>query len=237
MEKRVILTGCNGQLGESISKSLMDRDVYIIGIDLDDVCNNIHIAEYVKLDITDEFAVEHFWRSVSDISGLVNNAGIGVFTDSLKRTKHDFMKVLEVNIWGTFNMIKGYVRNHERQSSKRIVNIASLYGHISSDFRIYGESGRNNSEVYTASKSGVIGLTKYCSVNYLPVGFQINSVSPGGIKRSQSLDFQENYSLKQPAGRLADASEIAKVIVWTILDSPVYLNGEDILVDYGFSKS
>lgn len=237
MEKKVILTGCNGQLGMSISKLLFERDVSILGIDIDDLSDNAYLTEYVRLDITDELEVDHFWKKVSDISGLINNAGVGVFTDSLKRTKKDFMKVLEINLWGTFNMIKGYVNNCERQAHRKIVNIASLYGHISSDFRIYGQSGRNNSEVYTASKSGVIGLTKYCAINYLPVGFQVNSISPGGIKRNQSQDFQMNYSLKQPDGRLADAIEIAEVITWTILDSPSYLNGEDILVDNGFSKS
>jgi NAD(P)-dependent dehydrogenase (short-subunit alcohol dehydrogenase family) len=237
MENKIILTGCNGQLGLAISELLMEKGVHILGIDLDDLSKNTYLSEYQKLDITDEIEVSSFWRNISDVYGLINNAGIGVFTDSLTRTKSDFMKVLEVNLWGTFNMIKGYVNNYKRQANHRVVNIASLYGHVSSDFRIYGESGRNNSEVYTASKSGVIGLTKYCSVNYLPFGFQINSVSPGGIKRNQSIDFQVNYSRKQPEGRLADAVEIAEVVNWTILDSPVYLNGEDILVDYGFSKN
>jgi len=234
---KVILTGCNGQLGNAIAKNLKSKGLVLLGIDIDPECANDNINEYYSLDITCEIEVERFWQKTSNVHGLVNNAGIGVFTESLKRTKLDFMKVLEVNLWGTFNMIKGYVNNRENQVSRRVVNIASLYGHISSDFRIYGESGRNNSEVYTASKAGVIGLTKYCAINYLPLGFQINSVSPGGIRRNQSSDFQVNYSSKQPYGRLADANEIADVIKWVVLDSPKYLNGEDILVDYGFSKS
>jgi len=141
---------------------------------------------------------------------------------------------MNVNLWGTFLMSNCFVKHRKRNA--HVINVASLYGHISSDFRIYGDSGRNNSEIYSATKAGVISLTKYLAVHHADKGFRFNSISPGGVKHNQSPDFIENYSYKNPQRRLADSEEIAKVIKFLVLESPEHLNGQDILVDGGFAS-
>jgi len=224
----VVVTGSNGQLGQEYVRILREYKANVIGIDITGQCD-------INLDITDQAAVSNFWKNIGPIDCLINNAGIGVFTDGLGRSKEDFMKVLEINLWGTYNMIMNYIKFSEYECKKRIINIASLYGHISSDYRIYGKSKRNNSEVYSASKAGVIGLTKYIAANYSQRSVICNSVSPGGVLREQTSDFVLNYSGKSPQARLADADEIGKVVKFLALDSPDHLNGEDIKVDGGFS--
>ena len=170
----------------------------------------------------------------SSIDCLINNAGIGVFTPTLERTVEEFRAVMDVNLLGTFLMSQKFIIS--RKSGGRIVNIASMYGHISSDFRIYGNSGRNNSEVYTATKAGVVALTKYLAANFSHSEFIVNSISPGGIFNSQSEDFLTAYMDKSPQKRLCNVQEVADVVRYFSLDSPSHLTGEDILIDGGFTK-
>ena len=92
---------------------------------------------------------------------MVNNAGIGVFTPFETRTVDEFMSVVDVNLKGTFLMCREAIKRMKVQQAGKIINIGSVYGVVSSDPRIYGESGRNNSEVYSMTKAGVIMLSKY----------------------------------------------------------------------------
>lgn len=230
----ILLTGCNGQLGKAIASKLSSDGNLVIGIDKIERCENLSLHSYHRLDITKDLEVREFFNSIHEIDCLINNAGIGVFTPTLERTVEEFKLVMEVNLLGTFLMCQQYIK--QRVGNGRIVNIASMYGHISSDYRIYGNSGRNNSEIYSATKAGVLSLTKYLAVNFAHKGFMINSVSPGGVFNEQSTDFLENYKLKSPQNRLAQSDEIADVVKFLATTAPEHLNGEDIIVDGGFTK-
>ena len=230
----ILLTGCCGQLGKEISASLKKRGVKIIGVDLENDSYKENLFAFHQLDITNLEDVCSIFEKYPALDGIINNAGIGVFTPTLDRTVEDFMSVMNVNLLGTFLVSQQYIK--AKINNGKIVNIASMYGHISSDYRIYGNSGRNNSEVYTASKAGVIALTKYMAANFAKSGFTCNSVSPGGIYNEQSRDFLGHYYSKSPQNRLADVSEVATVVEFLALDAPTHLNGEDIIVDGGFTK-
>lgn len=231
---KIVLTGCDGQLGRAIAAMLSSAGHEVIGVDIRDRSENVSIHSYHRLDITKISDVSEFFEFIGDIDCLINNAGIGVFTPTLDRTVEEFRSVMEVNLLGTFLMCQQYIKHRLRDG--KIVNIASMYGHISSDYRIYGESGRNNSEVYSATKAGVLSLTKYLSVNFAHKGFMINSVSPGGVFNAQTNDFLENYKAKSPQDRLAKSDEIANVVNFLATIAPNHLNGEDIIVDGGFTK-
>lgn len=236
MEIKVLITGSNGQLGKAIINTFRtNNNIRIIGVDIaDEDKSSCH--EYYKCDVTNEQEVDKLWDRINYVNCLINNVGKGVFSNTFERTKEEFMDVFETNVYSTYIMTIKAIKLIPQNIRLRIVNLGSLYGHISSDFRIYGESKRNNSEIYTISKAGVIALTKYFATHFGSDLISINSVSPGGIKGSQSDDFIINYSNKCPLGRLADVNEIAEIINWVSLLAPSYLNGEDILVDGGFSK-
>jgi NAD(P)-dependent dehydrogenase (short-subunit alcohol dehydrogenase family) len=237
MVKKILITGCNGQLGKSIIKRFKNTKKYtqIIGIDIHEN-NESDCDAYFKCDVTSEKQVKNIWKKIKYVNCLVNNVGIGVFSPTLERSKSDFMKIFETNVYSVHLMSVMAIKSIPENNRLRIINLGSLYGNISSDYRIYGESKRNNSEIYSVSKAGVIALTKYFSTHFGSDLISFNSVSPGGILREQSQDFIENYSYKCPLGRLANVDEISEVICWLGTSSPSYLNGEDILVDGGFSK-
>ena len=165
----------------------------------------------------------------------MNNAGIGVYTPTLKRTLEDFKKVLDVNLVGNFLMSKNALKLMKKQKYGKIINLGSIYGIKSSDPRIYGKSGRNNSEVYSASKAGVIMLTKYLAAHFAKYNIQINCISPGGFLNNQTKDFVNNYNFKNPSNRMAELKDLNGVLNFLIDKDNAYTNGTNIILDGGFT--
>ena len=130
------------------------------------------------------------------------------------RSEKSFDWVSDVNLKGTFFCIQEYVKNQkEIGRSGNIINIASVYGIVSPDPRIYKEGGRRNSEVYGATKAGLIQMTKYFAVNAIKDGakVRVNAIAPGGIRnpiKPQNEEFQKLYSDRCPVGRMAELEEM-----------------------------
>ncbi|WP_375724550.1 SDR family oxidoreductase [Arcobacter sp. KX21116] len=233
--KIAILTGANGQLGHAYLKTLVNLDyfVYAIDINVDDIEYSDKI-KFVKLDITNEKEVHDFHKSIKRVDILINNAGIGVFTPFEERTAKEFMQVMNVNLLGTFLMSQSAIKIMKNQKFGKIINIGSIYGQVSSDERIYGDSGRNNSEVYSATKAGIIHMTKYMATHFGKYGIQTNCISPGGIFNNQSQEFINNYVSKNPMNRMGTPDDLQSALKFLISEENMYLNGQNITVDGGF---
>jgi 3-oxoacyl-[acyl-carrier protein] reductase len=235
MKKKAIVTGANGKIGRTFVESLVAKGYFVYAVDLKtEGLKTSKNVELVQLDITDEESVHDFFLSVHNLSVLINNAGIGVFTPFEDRTAAEFKKVMEVNLLGSFLMSQSAVKIMKERGGGKIVNIASIYGSTSSDERIYGDSGRNNSEVYSATKAGVINLTKYMAAHFGKYNIQTNAISPGGIYNQQSIDFVRNYEYKTPMQRMATVEDLLSTLLYLVSDDTAYTNGQNISVDGGF---
>jgi len=235
MKKKAIITGANGQLGSAFVEALTGKGYFVYAVDLN--IEKITFSENVqpvKLDITDEMAVHKFFSSVKSLDVLINNAGIGVFTPFEDRTAAEFKQVMEVNLLGAFLMSQSSVKIMKNSNDGKIVNIASIYGSTSSDERIYGDSGRRNSEVYSATKAGLINMTQYMATHFGKYNIQTNSISPGGIYNQQSEDFVKNYEYKTPMGRMGKTQDLLSALFYLVSEDTQYTNGQDIAVDGGF---
>ena len=233
--KKAIITGANGQLGNAFAEGLVKKGYFVYAIDIN--IENIKVSdsiEPVELDITDETKVHDFFSSIQDLDVLINNAGIGVFTPFEDRTASEFKRVMEVNLLGAFLMSQASVKIMKKGNGGKIVNIASIYGSTSSDERIYGDSGRNNSEVYSATKAGLISMTQYMATHFGKYNIQTNSIPPGGIYNKQSEDFVRNYEYKVPTGRMGDTQDLISTLFYLISEETQYTNGQNIAVDGGF---
>jgi NAD(P)-dependent dehydrogenase (short-subunit alcohol dehydrogenase family) len=232
--KKAIVTGANGQLGSVFVEALIKKGYYVYAIDLTlEKVKNFDNVELIRLDITNEMAVHDFFLSVKDLDVLINNAGIGVFTSFEDRTAEEFKKVMNVNLLGAFLMSQASVKIMKSRGGK-IINIASIYGSTSSDERMYGNSGRNNSEVYSATKAGLINMTQYMATHFGRYNIQTNSISPGGIYNKQSEDFVKNYEYKVPMGRMGKSQDLLSALFYFLSEDTQYTNGQDIAVDGGF---
>ena len=170
----------------------------------------------------------------------MNNAGVSVFEPFEKRKEEAFDWVMDVNLKGSFNCIKSYVKLFDENNTDKgsIINIASIYGLISPDFRIYNSSDRKNSEIYGATKAGIIQMTKYFSTHLAKRNIRCNAVSPGGIfnpDKPQSEEFISKYSYRCPMGRMAKTDEIVGAIIYLASDLASYTTGQNIIIDGGMS--
>jgi len=235
IKKIAIITGANGQLGSAFVEALTGKGYFVYAVDLNiEKITTSENIQPVKLDITDEIGVHKFFSSVQGLDLLINNAGIGIFTPFEDRTAAEFKKVMDVNLLGTFLMSQSSVKIMKDSDGGKIINIASIYGSTSSDERIYGDSGRNNSEVYSATKAGIINMTKYMAAHFGKYNIQTNAISPGGIYNQQSLDFVTNYQNKTPMQRMGNVNDLLSTLFYLISKDTGYTNGQNISVDGGF---
>lgn len=244
-QKFTLITGALGQLGQAISKKLKDRGDYVIGWDISPKPKKLKFFdEYERVDIRNEKKICQAFKKIIKQHGqcdiLINNAGVSVFEPFEERSETSFDFVMDINLKGTFFCTKAYVKFFDliRQKKGSIVNIASMYGIISPDPRIYTDCARKNSEVYGATKAGVIQMSRYFSVHLADRGIRVNCVSPGGVfndRNPQGKDFVNNYSHRCPLKRMANDHEIASPVVWLSGDEASYVQGHNLVVDGGMS--
>lgn len=244
-EKVAVVTGANGQLGRKIVVAYRDAGARVFGFDVSIDTNREDGIEYLPVDIRVPSDVEHAFAAVSKTAGkidiLVNNAGVSTFESFEERSEEQFDWVTDVNLKGTFLCIQAYVKEYDKVQGTRgaIVNIASLYGMVSPDFRIYTDCVRKNSEVYGASKAGVIQMTKYFGVHLADRGIRVNAVSPGGVYNPvhpQGEDFIQQYSFRCPTKRMANDTEISPAVLFLSSDEASYVTGQNLAVDGGMSS-
>jgi len=238
---KILLTGANGQLGQAFANSLNTdkNELYLV-----DIVSELHNKEilnsknvsYLSLDITDQLAVDNACNEIGDIDILINNAGVGVFSDFLSRTIDELNYVTQINLIAPIYLTKKFLPGMVKRGFGNIVNVGSVYGVVSSDYRIYGESGRNNSEIYSSTKAGIIQFTKYVAANYGHHGIISNAISPGGVFNNQLESFVENYINKTPTGRMAKVEDIVAALNFLISEGSNYVNGHNLIVDGGFSS-
>lgn len=251
----IMITGISGQIGQSLVSTALERGAQVFGLDvsLDAMekvaenkgwdLDNIHmweadIGRNNEVEVAFESAISRFGY----VSSLINNAGASVFSPWFERTEEEFDLVTNVNLKGTFNCLKIFIQYCvETNTQGSIVNVASHYGLISPDPKIYTDCARRNSEIYGATKAGVIQMTKYFSVNAIADGAEVrvNAVAPGGVRNPwnpQGDDFQRLYSERCPMGRLAEIEEIVGPIFFLLSKEASYINGHTLVIDGGMTS-
>mgnify|MGYP001468279426 CR=1 FL=1 len=243
--KVILVTGACGQLGKIICQGLLDMNAFVIGSDsniIDDELIHHDNISYVSLDISKGNSVKKIFRELYEkndsIDVLINNAGVSTFEPFEERSEKQFDWVFDVNLKGTFLCIKEYHYHQKKNNKGNIINIASVYGLISPDPRIYKIGDRKNSEIYGATKAGVIQMTKYFAVHLAEDKIRVNAISPGGVynkNNPQSEEFILEYSIRNPMGRMANSDEILGGIYYLASDISSYTNGHNLIMDGGMS--
>ncbi|MGK3648664.1 beta-ketoacyl-ACP reductase [Pseudarthrobacter enclensis] len=185
----------------------------------------------VKADVTDEASVDAAFKEVEAAHGpvevLVANAGITKDTLLLRMSEDDFTSVLDTNLTGAFRVIKRASKGMIRLRKGRVVLISSVSG-------LYGAPGQIN---YSASKAGLVGIARSLTRELGSRGITANVVAPGFINTDMTAELpeatQKDYLASIPAGRFAEADEVANVVRWIASDEAAYISGAVIPVDGG----
>ena len=190
-------------------------------------------AEAMQCNVADFASSEEFVRTVLDqykrVDILVNNAGITRDNLIMRMTEEDYDAVLDTNLKGAFNMIRHLSRSMIRQRSGRIINISSVSG-------VLGNAGQSN---YSASKAGLIGLTKSVAREFASRGISVNAVAPGFIDtdmtRNMTEEAKKALNCMIPMGRMGSAEDIADLVLFLAGEHSDYITGQVICVDGGMS--
>ena len=257
--RAAVVTGGAGLLGRVFARALAEHGAAVAVLDLDgaaveqmaqDLRANGSDAIGVVCDVADPASVERAaatvseWRSVPHV--LVNNAATktddvrAFFSDSTSTDLDGWRKVMAVNLDGMFLVARAFGTAMVAEGRGSIVQTASIYGVVAPDLRIY--EGREflgapmtSPVTYSASKAGVIGLTRHLAIEWAPSGVRVNTLAPGGVRSGQDPRFVERYAARTPIGRMAEPEEMAGALIFLASDASSYVTGQTITVDGGLT--
>ena len=238
--KVALVTGAAQGIGRAIALLLAQNgaDIVVSDINLEKAEETVKEiraigpkAMAVKVDVSNlsdvERMVEDIIEKLAKIDILVNNAGITRDKLILRMTEEDWDAVLGVNLKGTFNCTKTVIRHMAKQRSGKIVNIASVVGEM-------GNAGQAN---YSASKAGVIGLTKTIAREYAQRGINVNAIAPGYIETpmTDALPEKAKDELKKliPMERLGKPEDVAEAVLFLVCEESSYMTGQVLNVNGG----
>jgi 3-oxoacyl-[acyl-carrier protein] reductase len=241
LNKIAIVTGGAQGIGKSIVRKLASEGANCVIVDVD-----IQNAENTAKEVREEFNVETLvfkvdvsnfqevqncvdetFKKFGRIDILVNNAGITKDNLILKMTEEEWDKVLDINLKGCFNFIKAVSKYMLKQRSGRIINIASVVG-------LMGNPGQAN---YSASKGGLIALTKTVAKEFASRNILVNAVAPGYIKTrmTEALTEEQKKKLQEyiPLNRLGEPEDVANAVWFLSIEESSYITGQVISVNGG----
>ncbi len=239
-DKVVIVTGSTKGIGKEIALEFgrCGAKVVVSGRNEDranEVCEEIRaaggeatavIADVSKMEDA-QTLIDKTAETYGRIDVLVNNAGITRDNLIMRMKEEDWNTVVDINLKGTFNCVKSITRLMMKQRGGKIINITSVVGQI-------GNAGQVN---YSASKAGIIGLTKSVAKELATRGITCNAIAPGFIETDMTdvLDekTREGLLTQIPLNRLGSVSDIARVTTFLASDAADYITGQTINVDGG----
>ena len=256
-----VVTGGAGILGTTFCHALASHgaNVVIADCDLgkaDELCAQIGNgysvnSRAIECDVADEKSVKALIDCVQKDFGspqiLVNNAATksaslqNFFASIEDYSAETWREVMSVNLDGMFFVAREFGKAMQQNStSGSIVQIASIYGVVADDDRIYDGSeymgtSISNPPVYSTSKAGVIGLTRHLAAHWAPHNIRVNSISPGGVGSGQNNAFTDKYSARVPMKRMAASHEVAGAVVFLASDASSYMTGQNLIIDGGLS--
>jgi NAD(P)-dependent dehydrogenase (short-subunit alcohol dehydrogenase family) len=264
-DRVVVVTGGLGQIGAELVKALhergamvailgrnafMDKAVRVLGARAESDRISLH-----KVDITDKATITTALDSIETRWGapyaLINNAGLDTQPSAAPEVSGPFedfplevfREVVEVNLTGTFLMTQSVgARMRSAGKSGAIVNVGSIYGLVSPVQDIYAYRGETTGVpfvkpvAYSAAKSGIYNLTRYCATYWGRHGIRVNALTPSGVERDTQDDtFKANYTARIPIGRMARADEFNGAVIFLISDASIYMTGANLVVDGGWT--
>jgi len=250
--KVAIVTGGTGHLGSAMCESLAEAGarVVVAGRDIEKCrkkadelsgkysvsCMGINMDISSKKEI--EKSLEKIYKDTERIDVLVNNAFYGISGDIRDISEEAWQKSIDGSINGVFRCTQAVLPYMEKDGAGSIINISSMYGVVSPDPGIYGDSGFNNPPNYGAGKAAIIQFTKYAACHLADKNIRVNSITPGAFpkeKVQKDKKFISNLKKKIPLGRIGKPEELKGVVLFLASEASSYITGTNVAVDGGWT--
>ena len=236
-DKNFIVTGASGGIGNSIAEKLHEQGANVLATGtriekLEELAKKFNGIKTLKFDISQHEKIEEFINEATEklggsLDGIINNAGITKDNLTIRMSLEEWTKVIDINLTSTFLMCKYSIKKMLKNKSGKIVNITSVVGHT-------GNVGQAN---YTASKAGIVAMSKSLAIEYAKKNININCISPGFISTAMTDQIDEKYKeaiiTKIPSNKLGKPEDIANAVIFLSSDQSDYINGETIHVNGG----
>ena len=236
-KKNIIVTGASGGIGNAIIKKLSEAGANILASGtriekLEELKKNFEGLKILKFDISQSDKIEKFIENATSelggsLDGIVNNAGITQDNLAIRMSLDEWQKVININLTSTFLMSKFAIKKMLKNKYGKIVNITSVVGHT-------GNLGQAN---YTASKAGIVAMSKSLAIEYAKKNINVNCISPGFIQTAMTDKIDEKFKeviiSKIPSARLGQPEDIANAVLFLSSDQSNYINGETLHVNGG----
>tara|TARA_B100000575_G_C23096420_1_gene632385 strand:+ start:954 stop:1691 length:738 start_codon:yes stop_codon:yes gene_type:complete len=236
-DKKIIVTGATGGIGNSIVEKLSNNGANIIATGtkiekLEYLKSEFQNIKIIQFDISKTDKIEEFVENAADELGgnidcLINNAGITRDNLAIRMNLDEWNKVIDINLTSTFVLCKSAIKKMLKNKSGKIINITSVVGHT-------GNLGQAN---YTASKAGIIAMSKSLAIEYAKKNININCISPGFIKTAMTDKIDEKFKeiiiSKIPSAKLGEPEDIANAVLFLASNQSKYINGETLHVNGG----
>ncbi len=234
--KNIIVTGASGGIGNSIVEKLNECGANVLASGtrlekLEELKSKFNKIKILKFDISQSDKIEEFIdKAANELGGLdciVNNAGITQDNLAIRMSIDEWKKVIDINLTSTFLMSKFAIKKMLKNKKGKIINITSVVGHT-------GNLGQAN---YTASKAGLVAMSKSLAIEYAKKNINVNCISPGFIKTAMTDKIDEKFKevivSKIPSARLGEPEDIANAVLFLASDNSNYINGETLHVNGG----
>ncbi len=235
--KNMLITGASGGIGNSIIKKLYQAGANILASGtriekLNELKEKFENIEILRFDISQSDKIEEFIENATiqlggNLDCVINNAGVTQDNLAIRMSFEEWQKVININLTSTFLISKSAIKKMLKNKSGKIVNITSVVAHT-------GNLGQAN---YTASKAGIVAMSKSLALEYAKKNININCISPGFIKTAMTdklnNKFKEDIMSKIPSARLGDPDDIANAVLFLSSNQSDYINGETLHVNGG----
>jgi len=248
--KIAVVTGGYGHLGKSICKALSEANATVIccGRNIDKYQESFgkqgkSNISFVELDVSSSFSIKRAFESIQKeykkINILINNAFYSEGTSPEKMTDKEWNNGIEGTLNSVFKGIREIIPFMKKAKEGNIINIASMYGIVSPDFRVYDSNPEFlNPPNYGTAKAGVIQLTRYYAVYLAKYNIRVNCISPGAfpsLKVQKNESFIDKLSKKIPMGRIGEPNELKGAIIFLASEASSYITGQNIVIDGGWT--
>ena len=236
--KKLLITGANGGIGEAVCNLLGDRyEIFVLGRNeskIKELCEKYKsIKGSFICDLNSENRISEIIKEINsnsvDFDILINNAGVTNDALFLRMDLEKWQKVIDTNLKANFLLTSALSKNMIKKKWGRIINITSVVGHT-------GNFGQSN---YSASKAGIVGMSKSIALELAKRNITVNCIAPGFIETSMTsvLSDSQRESLieKIPMGRIGSPEDVANCVEFLVSDKSKYVTGQTLHVNGGLA--
>lgn len=260
-DRVVLLTGGAGLLGRQHAAALRRSGAHVIVADRDELGAARAVTEgegrpglSVRVDLTHPPSVRELvalaLRKYGRIDGLVNNAALdpkfepehnALHAEAFEDYPHAAWQAgLEANLTSAFLVTQALAPHLRARGRGSVVNVASIYGLVGPDQRLYREPGeeaprRFKPVVYSVTKSALLGFTRYLAAYWAGTGIRVNTLTLGGVQNGHDEGFVRRYSARTPLGRMARPDEYSQAVLFLLSDASSYMTGANLVLDGGWT--